>query len=72
MESKEMTIHAQKTLNTEPVFLRLNKNVEDSSSNIDTDFNFDLARMKKAVNSKSCEVPKTNSFEEFDAWMNQI
>jgi hypothetical protein len=28
--------------------------------------------MKKAVNAKSYKVPQTNSFEEFDAWMNQV
>jgi len=36
---------------------------------IDTSFNFDLDRMKKAVNAKSHTMPDTiNGFDEFTAW----
>jgi hypothetical protein len=73
LEIKEMTIHTQKTSNQASVFLGLNKDVETpSKETVDADFNFDLERMKKAVNAKSYTVPQTNSFEEFDAWMNQV
>jgi hypothetical protein len=36
------------------------------------DFNFDLERMKVAVESKKIEIPKhaLESFEAFDAWLN--
>lgn len=68
-----MTIHAQKTSSQTSVFLGLNEDVETpSKETVDADFNFDLKRMKKAVNAKSYTVPQTNSFEEFDAWMNHL
>jgi len=37
-------------------------------------FNFDLERMKKAVNSPSVRVPgyALESVESFDAWLNDI
>lgn len=37
-------------------------------------FNFDLERMKKAVNSPSVRVPDyaLESFESFDAWLNDL
>jgi hypothetical protein len=40
----------------------------------DIDFiNFDLDRMKKAVEAESHTMPDTiNSFDEFTAWMNQL
>jgi hypothetical protein len=40
----------------------------------DIDFiNFDLDRMKKAVDAKSYVVPNTlNNFDDFDAWLNQL
>lgn len=44
-----------------------------SPKQIDTNFNFDLDRMTKAVNAKSHTMPDTiNSFDEFTAWMNQL
>ena len=33
--------------------------------------NFDLERMKEAVNSPVAEVPKIKSLEDFDAWLNE-
>ena len=33
-------------------------------------FNFDLQQMKTAVDSKVIPVPQLDSFEEFDAWIN--
>lgn len=39
----------------------------------DTSFNFDLDRMKKAVDAESYAVPNTlNNFDDFDAWLNQL
>jgi hypothetical protein len=40
----------------------------------DTDFiNFDLDRMKKAVEAKSHVVPNTlKNLDDFDAWLNQL
>jgi len=35
-------------------------------------FNFDLERMKKALESPSYSVPENLSFEEFDQWIHQI
>ena len=51
---------------------RIDKDVETpSKQTVDADFNFDLERMKKTVNAKSCKMQQTNSFEEFDAWINK-
>lgn len=38
-----------------------------------SDFNFDLDRMKEAVESKSIEIPEhaLTSFDNFDAWINE-
>lgn len=38
----------------------------------ETTFNFDLERMKKAVNSKSVTMPHFETFEDFDAWLNNL
>ena len=39
----------------------------------DTNFNFDLGRMKKAVDAKSYAMPDTiSNFDEFTAWINQL
>lgn len=44
-----------------------------SPKQIDTSFNFDLDRMKKAVDAKSHVVPNTlNNLDEFETWVNQL
>ena len=44
-----------------------------SPKQIDTSFNFDLDRMKKAVEAKSHAVPNTlKNLDDFDAWLNQL
>ena len=35
-------------------------------------FNFDLDKMKKALESPSYKLPENLSFEEFDQWIHQI
>ena len=44
------------------------------TSNNQTDFiNFDLARMKKAVEAKSHTMPDTiKSFDDFNAWLDTL
>ena len=57
-----------------PSFIKqLQKGSRASTKNSASNFNFDLDRMKKTVNAKSFKMPESiNSFEEFDAWMNQL
>jgi hypothetical protein len=40
-----------------------------TGQNIQTEFTYDLERMKKAVESKSVEVPLFETFEEFKRWL---
>lgn len=60
-QQKETALNFVVTLNEKP------------TKQTDTSFNFDLDRMKKAVEAKSHTMPDTiNSFDEFTAWMNQL
>lgn len=66
---QKVTLHfmgtAMTTLSEKPITL--------SPKQIDTSFNFDLDKMKKAVDAKSYVVPNTlNNFDDFDAWLNQL
>lgn len=44
-----------------------------SSKQADVSFNFDLDKMKKAVEAKSHTMPDSiTSFDDFSAWINQL